>query len=35
LRYFTSRVVHKLFNTYGRNHWFANCAIACTYLAKK
>lgn len=31
-RYWTSRVVHKLFNTYGRSHWGALSAIGAVFL---
>ncbi|MDA8239910.1 MAG: hypothetical protein M0Z67_06005 [Nitrospiraceae bacterium] len=30
-RYWTSRFIHKLFNTYGRNHNFTHCSIGCTF----
>jgi SAM-dependent methyltransferase len=28
-RYWRSRAAHKLFNTFGRSHWYSHCAIAC------
>jgi SAM-dependent methyltransferase len=31
-RYWTSRVVHKLFNTYGRSHWATFSAIGAVFL---
>lgn len=30
-RYWISRIIHKVFNTYGRNHNFTHCSIACVY----
>lgn len=30
-RYLVSKIVHKLFNTYGRNHWATHAALACAF----
>jgi SAM-dependent methyltransferase len=34
IRYWTSRFVHKAFNTYGRSHWFNHVAIGAVFRAK-
>jgi SAM-dependent methyltransferase len=34
VRYWISRLVHRLFDTYGRNHWATNVAIGATFVRK-
>lgn len=31
LRYWSSRIGHRLLNTYGRNHWATHCAIGAAF----
>ena len=34
IRYWISRIVHKLANTYGRSHWATHCAIGAAFLRR-
>lgn len=29
VRYWRSRAIHRIFNTFGRSHWYGHCAIGC------
>lgn len=35
LRYWTSRIVHRGFNTYGRSHWWTNVALGAAFRRRR